>query len=190
MSLKSGDSFPDNVVFKYIPWSEESDEITSCGIPIDYNASKKWADKKVVLFSVPGKSIKSSRVLRSGELQLTRGHLGAFTPTCSVNHVPGYIQNLPNLREKGVDIVAVLAFNDPFVMSAWGKANRVRGDEILFLSDPEAKFSKSIGWADEVSGRTGRYAIVIDHGKVRYAQIETEKGAVKKSGADAVLASL
>ncbi|CAG8390909.1 unnamed protein product [Penicillium salamii] len=168
MSLKSGDSFPDNVVFKYIPWSEESDEITSCGIPIDYNASKKWADKKVVLFSVPG----------------------AFTPTCSVNHVPGYIQNLPNLREKGVDIVAVLAFNDPFVMSAWGKANRVRGDEILFLSDPEAKFSNSIGWADEASGRTGRYAIVIDHGKVRYAQIETEKGAVKKSGADAVLASL
>ncbi|CAG7996631.1 unnamed protein product [Penicillium salamii] len=168
MSLKSGDSFPDNVVFKYIPWSEESDEITSCGIPIDYNASKNWADKKVVLFSVPG----------------------AFTPTCSVNHVPGYIQNLPNLREKGVDIVAVLAFNDPFVMSAWGKANRVRGDEILFLSDPEAKFSKSIGWADEASGRTGRYAIVIDHGKVRYAQIETEKGAVKKSGADAVLASL
>ncbi|KAJ5334133.1 Redoxin [Penicillium brevicompactum] len=154
MSLNSGDSFPDNVVFQYIPWSEESDEITSCGIPINYNASQKWADKKVVLFSVPG----------------------AFTPTCSVNHVPGYINNLPKLREKGVDIVAVLAFNDPFVMSAWGKANR------LFLSDPDAKFSKSIGWADEASGRTGRYAIVIDHGKVRYAQIETEKGAVKRTG--------
>ncbi|KAJ5305658.1 hypothetical protein PENANT_c041G04295 [Penicillium antarcticum] len=167
-TLKSGDTFPSDVVFKYIPWSEESNDITSCGIPINYNASKEWANKKVVLFSVPG----------------------AFTPTCSVNHVPGYIKNLPNLREKGVDIVAVVAFNDPFVMSAWGKANRVRGDEILFLSDPDAKFSKSIGWADEASGRTGRYAIVIDHGKVGYAQIETERGAVKKSGADAVLASL
>lgn len=52
-------------------------------------------------------------------------------------------------------------------------------DQQLFLSDPEAKFSKSIGWADEKSGRTGRYAIVIDHGKVQYAQVETEKGAVK-----------
>ncbi|CAG7935755.1 unnamed protein product [Penicillium nalgiovense] len=182
-TLKAGDSFPSDVVFKwvnpptpakndadpsrYIPWSEESGDITSCGIPINYNASQEWANKKVVLFSVPG----------------------AFTPTCSVNHVPGYIQNLPKLREKGVDIVAVVAFNDPFVMSAWGKANAVR-DDIIFLSDPDAKFSKSIGWADEASGRTGRYAIVIDHGKVGYAQIETEKGAVKKSGADAILASL
>ena len=114
--------------------------------------------------------------------------------------MPGYIQNLPKLREKGVDIVAVLAFNDPFVMSAWGKANHVQNNEIvratvetllfpglllttlqLFLSDPEAKFSKSIGWADEASGRTGRYAIVVDHGKIRYADIETEKGAVKVS---------
>ncbi|KAJ5492490.1 Redoxin [Penicillium expansum] len=151
-TLKSGDSFPSDVVFNYIPWNEESGEITSCGIPINYNASEEWANKKVVLFSVPG----------------------AFTPTCSVSHVPGYIQNLPKLREKGVDIVAVVAFNDPF----------------LFLSDPDAKFSKSIGWADEASGRTGRYAIVIDHGKVSYAQIETERGVVKKSGADAVLASL
>ncbi|KAJ5166089.1 Allergen [Penicillium canariense] len=167
-TLKPGDAFPSDVVFKYIPWSEESGDITACGIPINYNASQEWANKKVVLFSVPG----------------------AFTPTCSVNHMPGYIKNLPQLREKGVDIVAVVAFNDPFVMSAWGKANQVRGDEILFLSDPDAKFSKSIGWADEASGRTGRYAIVIDHGKVSYAQIETERGVVKKSGADTVLASL
>ena len=48
-----------------------------------------------------------------------------------MNHVPGYIKNLPQLREKGVDIVAVLAFNDPFVMSAWGKANKVRGNDIV-----------------------------------------------------------
>lgn len=62
--------------------------------------------------------------------------LGAFTPTCSVNHVPGYIKNLPQLRAKGVDIVAVVAFNDPFVMSAWGKANEVRGDEIVSTNRP------------------------------------------------------
>ncbi|KAJ5083180.1 hypothetical protein N7456_012607 [Penicillium angulare] len=166
-TLKPGDAFPSDVTFQHIPWSQESSEVASCGIPINYNASKEWADKKVVLFSVPG----------------------AFTPTCSVNHVPGYVQNLPKLREKGVDIVAVVAFNDPFVMSAWGKVNGVQ-DNILFLSDPDAKFSKSIGWADNASGRTGRYAIVIDHGKIGYAKIETEKGVVKNSGADAVLASL
>ncbi|KAJ5772451.1 Allergen [Penicillium odoratum] len=166
-TLKSGDAFPADVTFKYIPWTEENAEASSCGIPIDYNASEEWANKKVVLFSVPG----------------------AFTPTCSVNHLPGYLQNLPELKKKGVDIVAVLAFNDPFVMSAWGKVNGAR-DNILFLSDPDSKFSKSIGWADAASGRTGRYAIVIDHGKISYAQIETERGAVKKSGADAVLASL
>ncbi|KAJ5887403.1 Peroxiredoxin Asp f3 [Penicillium taxi] len=167
-TLKPGDSFPSDVVFQYIPYSEESGKITSCGIPINYNASKEWADKKVVLFSVPG----------------------AFTPTCSVSHLPGYIQNLPALRKQGVDVVAVLAFNDPFVMSAWGKANDIRGDDILFLTDPDAKFSKSIGWADQASGRTGRYAIVIDHGKVSYAKIETQGGALTVSGADAVLASL
>ncbi|GAM39438.1 allergen [Talaromyces pinophilus] len=154
-TLKPGDSFPSDVVFSYIPYSPESSDITACGIPISYNASKEWADKKVVLFSVPG-----------------------------------YIQNLPQLKAKGVDIVAVLAFNDPFVMSAWGKANKITDENFLFLSDPDAKFSKSIGWADAASGRTGRYAVVIDHGKVTYADIETERGSLKKSGADTVLASL
>jgi len=57
--------------------------------------------------------------------------LGAFTPVCSARHVPGYMENLPKLREKGVDIVAVLAFNDAYVMSAWGKANKVTGDDIV-----------------------------------------------------------
>lgn len=167
-ALKPGDNFPSDAVFSYIPWTEESADLAACGMPISYNASKEWADKKVVLFSVPG----------------------AFTPTCSVNHLPGYIKNLPKLKEKGVDIVAVVAFNDAWVMSAWGKANEIRGNDILFLSDPDSKFSKSIGWADPASGRTGRYAIVVDHGKVTYAQIETERGAVTGSGAEAVLASL
>lgn len=93
-------------------------------------------------------------------------------------------------------MVAVIAYNDAYVMSAWGKANQVTGDDIvrvpspnmlrsfvanmsqLFLSDPEAKFSKSIGWAD-AEGRTGRYAIIIDHGKVTYAAREKEKNALE-----------
>lgn len=76
---------------------------------MNYNASKEWADKKVVLFSVPG----------------------AFTPGCSVRHLPGYIEKLEEIKGKQVDLVAVLAFNDAFVMSAWSKANGIKNDDIV-----------------------------------------------------------
>lgn len=65
-----------------------------------------------------------------------------------MNHVPGYIKSLPQLREKGVDIVAVVAFNDPFVMSAWGKVNQVRGDDIVSrTTDPQHCFSELMEYA-------------------------------------------
>jgi alkyl hydroperoxide reductase 1 len=76
---------------------------------VNYNASKEWADKKVVLFSVPG----------------------AFTPGCSVRHLPGYIEKLQEIKGKQVDLVAVLAYNDAFVMSAWSKANGIKNDDIV-----------------------------------------------------------
>jgi peroxiredoxin len=66
--------------------------------------------------------------------------------------------------------VAVVAFNDAFVMSAWGKANGVKNDDIYFLSDPDSKFSKSIGW--NLGERSARYAMIIDNGKVVYAEKE------------------
>ncbi|TAQ85542.1 hypothetical protein B7494_g6131 [Chlorociboria aeruginascens] len=163
--LKVGDSFPSDVTFSYVPYTPENSDITSCGIPINYNASKEWAGKKVVLFSVPG----------------------AFTPGCSAKHLPGYIENLSKLRAKGVDIVATIAFNDAWVMSAWGKANGIKGDDILFLSDPETKFSKQIGWTS--GERTARYALVIDNGKIVYAEKEPGR-EVTVSSAEAVLARL
>ncbi|KAK5064742.1 hypothetical protein LTR84_000576 [Exophiala bonariae] len=164
-ALKVGDSFPDDVVFSYVPYTPESSEITACGIPINYNASKEWADKKVVLFAVPG----------------------AFTPGCSVRHLPGYIEKLDEIKGKKVDLVAVLAYNDAFVMSAWSKANGIKNDDILFLSDPETKFSKSIGW--NLGERTARYALIIDNGKVTYAEKEPGRD-VTVSSAAAVLAKL
>ncbi|KAF4628374.1 hypothetical protein G7Y89_g9773 [Cudoniella acicularis] len=203
--LKVGDSFPSDVVFNYVPYTEEKGDITACGIPTNYDASKgvfspshslipfchrshphysspsspprssqtnhvsshttEWANKKVVLFSVPG----------------------AFTPGCSARHLPGYINNLAALKAKGVDIVAVIAFNDAWVMSAWGKANGIKGDDILFLSDVETKFSQSLGWTN--GERTARYALVIDHGKVTYAEKEPGRD-VSVSSAEAVLAKL
>ncbi|RMZ91969.1 hypothetical protein DV736_g802, partial [Chaetothyriales sp. CBS 134916] len=164
-AFKAGDAFPSDVVFSYIPYTEESDSITACGIPQQYPAGKLWADKKVVLFAVPG----------------------AFTPTCSARHLPAYIENLEKFKSNGVDIVAVVAFNDAFVMSAWAKANGVKNDDILFLSDGEAKFSKSIGW--NLGERTARYAIIVDKGKVVYAEKEPGR-EVTVSGAEAVLAKL
>ncbi|MCJ1428846.1 hypothetical protein MMC29_006757 [Sticta canariensis] len=163
--LKAGDSFPEGVQFSWIPYTEEKGEITSCGVPQSYNASKEWANKKVVIFATPG----------------------AFTPTCSVNHLPGYVKNLSTIKSKGVDIIAVIAFNDAFVMSAWGKANGIKGDDILFLTDSDTAFSQNHAWTK--GDRTGRYAIVIDHGKVVYAENESG-GGVTVSSAEAVLENL
>ncbi|KAL9588770.1 MAG: hypothetical protein Q9203_002424 [Teloschistes exilis] len=147
--VKAGDKFPDGVKFTYVPYTSDKEAITSCGIPQQYDASKEFADKKVVLFAVPG----------------------AFTPGCSVRHLPGFIEHLSEIKAKGVDLVIVIAFNDAWVMSAWSKANNIK-DEILklFMTDADTKFSKSIGWTK--GDRTGRYAMIIDHGKITYAENE------------------
>lgn len=111
--LKVGDTFPSDVKFTYVPYTDESSGITSCGIPQSYNASKEWADKKVVVFAVPG----------------------AFTPGCSVRHLPGYLEKYNDIKGKGVDEIAVVAYNDAWVMDAWAKANGVKENKIVsFLS--------------------------------------------------------
>ncbi|KAK4136992.1 putative peroxisomal membrane protein [Trichocladium antarcticum] len=163
--LKAGDAFPAGVTFSYIPPTGDLN-LGVCGLPTTYDASKEFATKKVVLVAVPG----------------------AFTPTCQEQHVPSYLANLEQLRAKGVDNVLFIASNDAFVMSAWGKANGVKDDSILFLSDTGPEFSKSIGWAS--GDRTGRYAIVVDHGKVTYAAADTVRGSIANSGAEGVLAKL
>ncbi|KND87375.1 putative peroxiredoxin pmp20 [Tolypocladium ophioglossoides CBS 100239] len=181
--LKVGDTFPADVAFTYIPPSPEGD-IKVCGIPQRLDASKDFASKKIVLVSVPG----------------------AFTPTCQATHLPSYLDNKDALRAKGVDHVVVIAYNDAFVMSAWGKANGVTDDFVvgsssapspldpaanavqIFASDADAKFSKSIGWT--LGERTSRYAIAIDHGKVIYASQEDDTKSISQSGAEAVLAKL
>lgn len=94
------------------------------------------------------------------------------------------------MTKKGVDVVAVLAMNDPFVMSAWGKANNVKDDSILFLSDGGCTFSKQFGWTTPDGERTARYAMIIDHGKIVYAEKETDLQAVTVSGVDAILKAL
>ncbi len=118
---------------------------------------------------------------------------GAFTPTCSARHVPGFLQHEAALRAKGVDLIACVAVNDPFVMSAWAKDQNV-GDRVLMLSDGMATFTKALGLELDLSARglgirSSRYAMVIERGVVSVLNVE-KPGAFDVSSAEAVLEAL
>jgi len=166
--LKVGDSLPEGVKFDWVPIT--NDDPTVCGIPQEYDANKEWKGKKVVIVSVPG----------------------AFTPGCQARHLPPYIEKIKELKGKGVDTVAVIASNDAFVMNAWGKVNKVKGDDdIIFLADTKSHFSKNHGWAAGMGDRNGRWAMVVDKdGKIVYAENEKSPGQVTVSGAEEVLSKL
>ena len=127
--------------------------------------------RKVVLFAVPG----------------------AFTPTCSKNHLPGFVKNAAAIKAKGIDAIAVTAVNDPFVMDAWKKA--AGSDDIEFLADGSADFAKAVGLELDASAgglgmRSKRYCMVVDDGVVKSLAIEDAPGKADVSGADALLKSL
>ena len=127
--------------------------------------------KKVVLFAVPG----------------------AFTPTCSNNHLPGFLQNAAAIKDKGVDTIAVTGVNDVFVMNAWKKASS--GEGIEFLADGSAAWAKAIGLTMDLTERglgvrSQRYAMVVDDGVVKTLNIEEAPGKAEASGADALLKQL
>lgn len=158
--LKVGDKFPSDVVFDYVPI--KNDDATLAGKPEEYNASEKWSGKTVVLVSVPG----------------------AFTPSCSAYHLPPYIDQFEKLKSKGADVVAIIASNDAWVMSAWGKVNRVPAnqEDLLLLSDTKSFFSKNHGWAAGMGDRNGRWAIVVGKdGTVKYAENESDPSKVTVS---------
>ncbi|KAK9454085.1 Redoxin [Dipodascopsis uninucleata] len=171
MALTVGEPFPAGVEFSYIAYTPESSDIKACGIPGPLKFDEEFKGKKVVIVSIPG----------------------AFTPTCTVNHIPPFVEKFSELKAKGVDALVVLSANDPFVQSAFGKANGVTDPAIYFATDPAASFSKSIGFSVDLppafGTRTGRYAIIVDDGIVKYAKIESGSG-VDVSGVDAVLAAL
>jgi peroxiredoxin len=126
---------------------------------------------KVVLFSVPG----------------------AFTPTCSAKHLPGYVAQAAALRSKGVDRVICVAVNDVFVMSAWGKAGNV-GDTVVMAADGNGDFTKALGLTLDATGfgmghRGQRFALLAENGVVKQLYVEAP-GEFKVSAAEHVLANL
>jgi glutaredoxin/glutathione-dependent peroxiredoxin len=155
--IKVGQTLP-NATFKV----RENDAF------VDKTTNDIFANKKVVLFAVPG----------------------AFTPTCSDNHLPSYVEHHDAILAKAVDSIAVVAVNDHFVMKAWAQhTNSV--DKIIFLSDGNGDFTKQLGLELDASGfgmgiRSKRYAMIIDNGVVKTLNIEEGHG-IEMSGAEAIL---
>ena len=130
-----------------------------------------FAGKKVVLVSVPG----------------------AFTPTCSMNHLPGYVDLADKIIEKGVDTIACMAVNDVFVMSAWGEDRKV-GDKILMLADGNGDYTRALGLELDARSfgmgmRGQRFVIVVDDGVATHVGIEAP-AKFEVSKAEAILAVL
>ena len=139
--------------------------------PKDISTDDIFNGKRVVLFAVPG----------------------AFTPTCSAKHLPGFVEKAADIKGKGIDTIACLAVNDAFVMGAWGKAQNT-GDKVLMLADGAAAFTKQLGLDLDLTGpgmgvRSKRYAMVVDNGTVKALQVEAP-GAFEVSSADAILKAL
>ena len=144
--------------------------LTAGGIQ-DLTTADVFGGKKVVLFAVPG----------------------AFTPTCSDTHLPGFQVASDKILARGVDSIVCLAVNDVFVLSAWAKARNV-GDDIAVLSDGNGAFAEATGLSLDLSAlgfgkRSKRYAMVVDDGVVRYLGVEPGKD-VGVSSAAAVLEAL
>lgn len=127
------------------------------------------ANKKVVIFAVPG----------------------AFTPGCSITHLPGFVVLADKIKAKGVDDIMCLAVNDAFVMDAWGKAQNA--EEIVMAADGNATFTKALGLELDGTGfgmgvRSQRYAMIVEKGKVTYLGVDAK--GIEKSSAETVLVQL
>lgn len=115
---------------------------------------------------------------------------GAFTRTCSGQHLPGFVQNADAIRTKGVNVIACVSVNDAFVMDAWGKSQNV-GDKVLMLADGNADFTKAIGLEIDRSDvgfgvRSQRYSMVVENGVVKNLNLE-KPGAFEVSSAEVLL---
>ncbi|MDH4259143.1 MAG: peroxiredoxin [Gammaproteobacteria bacterium] len=139
--------------------------------PMNIGAEELLGKGRVVLFSVPG----------------------AFTPTCSVKHLPGFVQQAEALRAKGVEKLVCLSVNDVFVMDAWGRAGNV-GDAIVMAADGNGDYSRALGLELDARGhgmgmRGKRFALVIEDGVVKQAHVEAP-GEFKVSSAEYILGQL
>ena len=138
--------------------------------PVPLSSAELFGEKKVVLFSVPG----------------------AFTPTCSAKHLPGFVERADEFFARGVDTVACMAVNDVFVMNAWGKS--ASADKIVMLADGNGAFAEAVGLELDASGygmgqRSQRFALIAEDGVITHLFVEAA-GEFRVSSAEHVLSAL
>ncbi len=139
--------------------------------PREVSTDDLFRGRKVVLFAVPG----------------------AFTPTCSAKHLPGFLANHDAIRAKGVDAIIATAVNDAFVLGAWAKDQKV-GERVVMLADGSAQLARAMGLELDLTARglgvrSQRYAMIVEDGKVTHLAVEAP-GGFEVSTAEAVLAKL
>ena len=141
------------------------------GKPAPVTGEQLFAGRKVALFALPG----------------------AFTPTCSAKHVPGFVDNYDTLRSKGIDAIACVSVNDAFVMGAWGKDQKADGKVHMF-ADGNGDFTRALGLEFDATKfgmgkRSQRYSMIVDNGVVKTVNVE-EPGAFEVSSAEHIITQL
>jgi len=167
MTIKTGDHLPEGKLAEFI---ETETEGCSLG-PNTFNVSDLVKGKTIAIFGLPG----------------------AYTPTCSAQHVPGYVQHANELKAKGVDEIWCISVNDAFVMGAWGRELKASGI-VRMMADGNADFSKALGLSADFSGygmgtRSQRYSMLVKDGVVSQLHVEAP-GKFEVSNAETLLASL
>lgn len=145
-----GQKLPNATLYEFL---DEATEGCSVG-PNAFEVEKLVAGKKIVIFALPG----------------------AFTPTCSAKHVPGYVEHYDALKAKGVDEIWCISVNDPFVMGAWGRDLKV-GKKVRMFGDGSAEFTKKLGMEFDLTARglgvrSQRYAMIVEDGVVKTLDLE------------------
>jgi peroxiredoxin len=164
MAIKPGDKLPEGTLTEMI-----DQETPGCTIgPNNFNVADLAKGKRIVVFGLPG----------------------AFTPTCSAKHVPGYVANYDQLKGKKVDEVWCVAVNDAFVMGAWGKDQKA-GGKVRMMADGSAIFTKALGLEMDLTGRgmgvrSQRYSMLVEDGVVKKLNVE-QPGKFEVSDADTML---
>lgn len=155
-------------------------------------AGDKIPSVDLAIMTDDGPDTISTDDLFSGKKVAIFGVPGAFTPTCSAKHLPGFVNNADALKAKGVDTIACLSVNDAFVMGAWGKDQNV-GDKVMMVADGSADFTKAAGleldlMARGLGLRCQRFAMVVDNGVV--SSIHIDEGTFEKTSAETMLGEL
>ena len=167
MTIKVGDRLPEGQLQEFIDVETEG-----CPLgPNTFSVGEISKGKKIAIFGLPG----------------------AFTPTCSAKHVPGYVEKYDALKAKGVDEIWCLSVNDAFVMGAWGRDQKA-GGKVRMMADGSATYTKALGLDQDLTGRglgvrSQRYSMLVEDGVVKALNVE-QPGKFEVSGAETMLQKL